>query len=167
MGLGIGLFGRMTTDDSEEHIHRRNERISVGESVDLQVRMRQSHTLNVEMDLSRTQRTLRETQEELHQAQEKAAKLEEQNEYLREQREALRETALNIAIDRRAIFNTIEYLRTKWGQPNTIPVGDEIQEQRDREIERLSADDSYVDDMIKRIDESVDKKVKTKRAKKR
>lgn len=180
----IGLFGRMTTtDDTEELAHLKNSVDAARNSTDLQVRLRSSHLSQVEDDLYQARRkarkervALRETKEDLEQTKNRLAEVEAENQRLKDQQEALRETAINIAIDRKAIFNTIEYLNKKWGKNapkspeaqeyekrGAIVLFDEAEEVRTKEYQKMEVDRDFVQEVAQRIDSSANHKLSQKR----
>lgn len=182
----IGLFGRMTTtDDTEELAHLKNGVEAVRMAGDLQARMRSSYLSELEDDINladkktrQTKKNLQKTREDLEETQARLARVEAENQKLREQQEALRETAINIAIDRKAIFNTIEYLNKKWGKnapksiqaqeyekQGAIVLFDEAEDIRAQEYNKMETDQKFVEDVANRIDQSTHHKVSQKRKK--
>lgn len=163
----------MTTDDSEEQLIRARMRSDTVQHQDLQVRMRGEHVVELEEDLVQARRKKRQSENELSATKERMAQLEEENERLLAQKEALRQTAINIAVDRRAIFNTIEFLNKKWGknapknpqaeqlaQGGRLVLFDEAEIKREEEKQKMLADEEQMANMITRLDEVVDNKVR-------
>lgn len=63
----LGLFGsRGTTDDRCENLHREGERIGVDSALDLMVRMRHTHTMELEETLFEYQKKMRDMRRDAH-----------------------------------------------------------------------------------------------------
>ena len=90
-----------------------------------------------------------------------------ENERLLLEKEKLKETAINIAVDRRAIFNTIEYLNNKWGvqsprssSSNTL-LFDEAEEKRQEELKRMMANEEYLESVAGEVETFSKHNIKT------
>lgn len=132
--MGLWPFGgRMTTDDSEEHIHRYNEQKSVQESVDLQVRLRQSHNVALEGDMQRQQRTIRDQVEEIH--------------VLKRYIDAVEGVALSHYLSDVAVRNVLERDGRARNPGNTDQsIEEELEEKMSQEFKRLAENKTYVEE---------------------
>lgn len=154
------LFGRMTTDDSVEHIELANMHKNVQNSVALQATLRQRSMGMLEGDLDDALEENNRKAQEIRDNKLKIEKLEKEN-------QALKETAVRIAVDRRAIFNTIEYLNNKWGvqsprssSSNTL-LFDEAEEKRQEELKRMMANEEYLESVAGEVETFSKHNIKT------
>ena len=87
-----------------------------------------------------------------HDAQRETEKLKQEN-------EKLQQVAINVALDRKAIYNTINYLAGKWGKKIDQT---EIDQHIETEYQKLKQDKNLVERKKQEIQETVRKIKKTK-----
>lgn len=177
----ISLFGigRQTTDDTEEQLIRAWGAAEMQNHQDLQVRMRQSHTMILEEQVHDQHRRLRKAHQEVRTLKARVADLERANgelaehyRFLEERYFALRASTLNIAVDRRALAETfLGYLEQingtagvnsvsgSSGGGGRVVLPDEHEQRRNSRGAQIKADPAAVERMGATLDRVVEERV--------
>ena len=135
----------MNRQEVESQVDHAQSMLEVSQQVRRRGEMHLEEVLDEEIaKKNRIRNELQRTQIELRRKASDNDYLRQENERLTRERAKLRETAINIAANRRAILNAVDYLSEKMPKDFIGDLCKEVEDFRGKDHERLMKDDSYI-----------------------